>query len=141
MIPINLTVEKVEIMAGVFGCRIQGMPFTYLGLPMGSTKSRVGHFAPQMNRAERQLASTSSLLTYAGKLQLVNFVLSSLPTYTMCAVAVPIAVLEYYDRARRNCLWQIIEINAKKQAIGGMEKMHKAKEERRHRYHQPEKSK
>jgi hypothetical protein len=105
MIPINLTAEKTEIMVGVFGCKIQSMPFTYLGLPMGSTKQRVEHFAPLMNRTERQLTSISSMLTYAGKLQLVNSVLSSLPTYTMCSVAVPIALLEYYDRAKRNCLW------------------------------------
>jgi hypothetical protein len=67
MIPINLSSEKAEVMAGVFGSRIQSMPFTYLGLPMGSTKSRVEHFAPLMNRAERQLTSISSMLTYAGK--------------------------------------------------------------------------
>jgi hypothetical protein len=81
------------------------MPFTFLGLPMDSTKPRVEHFAPLMNKDERQLTSISSMLTYAGKLQLVNYVLSSLPTYTMCLVAVSIAILEYYDRARRNCMW------------------------------------
>jgi hypothetical protein len=113
MVPINLSSEKAEIMAGVFGCKIQTMPFTYLGLPMGSTKPRVDDFAPLMNRAERQLSSILSLLTNAGKLQLVNSVLSSLTTYTMCSVAVPIAVLEYYDRARRNCMWRNSGINAR----------------------------
>jgi hypothetical protein len=51
------------------------MPFTYLG------KARVEHFAPLMNRVARQLTSISSMLTQAGKLELVNSVLSSLPTY------------------------------------------------------------
>jgi hypothetical protein len=127
MIPINLTAKKAEITTGVFGCKIQSMPFTYLGLSMGSTKPRVEHFAPLMNRAERQLTSTSSLLTYAGKLQLVNSVLSSLPTYTMCTVAVPIAVLEYYDRARRNCLWRKSEINAKNKPLVAWKKCTKPK--------------
>jgi hypothetical protein len=117
MVPINLSLEKAEIMAGVFGCRIQSMPFTYLGLPMGTTKPRVEHFAPLMNRAERQLTSISSMLTYAGKLQLVNSVLSSLPTFTMCSLAVPVAVLEYFDRARRNCLWRNSDINAKSKPL------------------------
>jgi hypothetical protein len=53
MVPINLSLEKTKIMAGVFGCKVQSMPFTYLGLPMGSTKPRVEHYAPLMNRAER----------------------------------------------------------------------------------------
>jgi hypothetical protein len=46
MDPLNMIEEKAKIMAGVFGCQIQEMPFTYLGLPMGSTKPRVEHYAP-----------------------------------------------------------------------------------------------
>jgi hypothetical protein len=71
---------------------------------MGTTKSRVEHFAPLMNRVERQLTTISSMLTQAGKLQLVNSGISSLPTYNMCSVAAPIAVLENIDRARRHCI-------------------------------------
>jgi hypothetical protein len=44
---------------------------------MGTTKPRVEHFTPLMNRVERQLTSISNMLTYAGKLQLVNSVLYS----------------------------------------------------------------
>jgi hypothetical protein len=51
-------------MAGVFGCQIQGMSFTYKGLPMGSMKLRVEHYAPLMDRVERLLASISNMLTH-----------------------------------------------------------------------------
>jgi hypothetical protein len=112
-IPLNISEEKAELLAGVFGCKIQGMPFTYLGLPMGTTKPRVEHYAPLMNRAERQLTSISSMLTHAGRLQLVNSVLSSSPTFTMCSVQVPVAVHEYVDRARRRCMWTKSEITGK----------------------------
>jgi hypothetical protein len=84
------------------------MPFTYLGLPMGTTKPRVEHYAPLMNRAERQLTSISSMLTQAGRLQLVNSVLSSLITFSMCST-----VHEYVDRARRHCMWAKSEIIGK----------------------------
>jgi hypothetical protein len=141
MVSINLSPEKVEVMAGTFGCRIQSMPFTYLGFSMGSTKPRVEHFAPLINRAERQLPSIASMLTYASKLQLVNSVLSSLPTFTMCSIDVPVAVLEYFNRARRNCMWHNSDINAKKQAYGCMEKMLKTKKERGLGYYQPQKPK
>jgi len=80
------------MLAGVFGCKIQSLPFTYLGLPMGTTKPRVEHYAPLMNRTERRLTATSNFLTHAGRLQLVNSVLSSLPTYAMCSLQVPAAV-------------------------------------------------
>jgi hypothetical protein len=89
------------------------MPFTYLGLPMGTTKPKVEHYAPLMNRVERQLTSISSMLTQAGKLQLVNSVLSSLPTYQMCYVVVPIAVFDDFDRARRHCMWCNSDCNAR----------------------------
>jgi hypothetical protein len=55
LVPLNMSLEKSEIMAGVgvFGCKIQDMPFTYLGLPMSATRPRVEHYAPLMNRMER----------------------------------------------------------------------------------------
>jgi hypothetical protein len=105
MVPLNMTAEKAELMTGVFGCQLQTVPFTYLGLPMGTTRPRVEHFEPIMNRMEKQLTSISSLLTHAGRLQLVNSVFSSSPTYTMCSVAVPLTVHEYFDRIRRHCMW------------------------------------
>jgi hypothetical protein len=77
MVPLNMTEEEAELMTGVLGCKLQGMSFTYLGLPMGTTKSRIEHFTPLMNRVERRLTSISNMVTYVGKLQLVNSVLSS----------------------------------------------------------------
>ena len=38
MIPINLSVERMELLALTFGCSVGSLPFTYLGLPMGTTK-------------------------------------------------------------------------------------------------------
>jgi hypothetical protein len=81
-----MTTEKAELMVGVFGCKVQEMPFTYLDLPIGTTRPRVEHYDPLMNRMERQLISISSLLTYAGRLQLVNSVLSASSTYAMCSL-------------------------------------------------------
>jgi hypothetical protein len=112
-----LDLEQAQILARVFGCQLQEIPFTYLGLPMGNYKPRVIHFAPIVHRIERQLTSTSSLLTHVGKLQLVNSALSSLPTYFMCSVAIPVEVQEYIDRARRHCLWRKSDSNAKSKPL------------------------
>jgi hypothetical protein len=68
MVPLNMTEEKAKLMIGVLGCKLQGMSFTYFGLPMGTTKPKVEHFAPLMNRVERQLTSISNMLTYTRKL-------------------------------------------------------------------------
>lgn len=97
----------------MFGCTVGTMPFTYLGLPMGTTKPRVERYGPIMNNTERKLTSISSMLTQAGKLQLVNSVISSTITYAMCTLEVPVTVLDYVDKGRRYCMWRKSDSNAK----------------------------
>jgi hypothetical protein len=106
MIPLNMSQEQAAILSSTFGCQLGTLPFTYLGLPMGTTKPRVEDYMPLMDKTERRLTSTSALLTQAGRLQLVNSVLSSLPTYAMCSLKIPVVVLDFIDRARRHYLWR-----------------------------------
>jgi hypothetical protein len=53
-------------------------------------------------------------LTQGGKLIMVNSVLSSLPTFYMSAIKVPIDILNQIDRYRRHYLWRGSDVNAKK---------------------------
>jgi ABC-type spermidine/putrescine transport system permease subunit I len=41
MVPINLTEEKLDLLSTGFGCAKGSLPFTYLGLPLGTTKPKV----------------------------------------------------------------------------------------------------
>jgi hypothetical protein len=43
---INVPEDKVDILVGILGCQVGSMLFTYLGLPMGSTKPIVQEFVP-----------------------------------------------------------------------------------------------
>jgi hypothetical protein len=93
LVPLNISFEKAQLLAGVFCCKVESLPFTYLGLPLGTRKPRVEHYGPIMSKIDRKLTATSNFLTHAGRLQIVNSVLSSLPTYTMCTLEVPVAVI------------------------------------------------
>jgi hypothetical protein len=117
LVPINVSTEKATHLAGLFGCRIDSLPFTYLGLPLGTTKPRIELYGQIMSSIERKLSSVSSMLFQAGRLQLVNSVISSLPTYMMCTLEVPAAVLNYIDRARRHCLWRNSDCNDKTKSL------------------------
>src|SRR6266508_748104 len=86
MVPINVSAEKLDLLSNTFGCVKGSMPFTYLGLPLGTTKHRIHDFAPIMDRIERSLLVTSSLLSYSGRLQRLNSVISTIPTYAMCTL-------------------------------------------------------
>jgi hypothetical protein len=114
LVPININAQKTDSLAASFGCMVGSFPFTYLGLPLGLTKPLVRDFAPLICRVERRLAASSQFLSYAGRLQLINFVLSSLPTYYMCSLKLPVIVIEVIDKYRKNCLWRGKEFNQKK---------------------------
>jgi hypothetical protein len=86
------------------------MTFTYLGLPMGTTRPRVEHYELVMNRMERQLSSISSMLTHARRLQLVDSILSSSPAYTMCSISIPSTVHDYFERIMIHYLWRSSDI-------------------------------
>ena len=65
MIPINVSHSKMLDLANVFGCQVGSLPFTYLGLPMGTTKPRMEDLTPMMDKVERRLSVCSSLLSYS----------------------------------------------------------------------------
>jgi hypothetical protein len=113
LIPINVPSHKVPLLTGVFGCTEGQLPFTYLGLPLGTTKPLVKDYAPLICRVERKLSASSVYLSYSGRLQLVNSVISSLPTYYMCTLSLPKTVIEVIDKFRKNCLWRGSDANAK----------------------------
>jgi hypothetical protein len=46
LVPINVTPEKSYHLARTFGCEVGEMPFTYLGLPVGTTRPSVQDFTP-----------------------------------------------------------------------------------------------
>jgi hypothetical protein len=57
--PINVSNQKMEILANTFHCKIGSMLFTYLGLPLGLKRPNLGAFLPLIQKIERRLASTS----------------------------------------------------------------------------------
>lgn len=77
-----------------------------LGLPLGTTRPAVNDFLPLVCRIERRLAGITSLLSYHGRLILVNSLLSSLPMYWLSTFKFPKAVITQIDAFRKNCLWE-----------------------------------
>lgn len=94
MVPINVSDEKMEILSRTFGCGIGSLPFTYLGLPLSLTKPKFQDFMPLISRCEKRLSGISSLLSQAGRLELTNAAFTSLPTFYMCSLELPKAVIK-----------------------------------------------
>jgi hypothetical protein len=64
MVPLNITQDNLELLANVFGCQQGSLPFTYLGLPMGTSRPKIEHFLPVMQKIERRLSCTSLFLSF-----------------------------------------------------------------------------
>jgi len=62
MTPINISEEKIQILARTFGCSIGNLPFTYLGLPLSITRPRAQDFMPMVNKCEKRLTYVSPFL-------------------------------------------------------------------------------
>lgn len=93
MLPINITDERLDLLARTFGCSKGSLPFPYLGLPLGLTKPKIQDFLPLVNKCERWLGGISSMPNQAGRLQITNAVFSALPTFYMCSLEILKAVI------------------------------------------------
>jgi hypothetical protein len=99
IVPINVDAKKTNILEDTLGCLVWSMPFTYLGLPLGTTKPMVQDFMPVLSRIEKKrLMSISHLTSYSGQLTLVNAALSSLPTFYMCILQLPLEVITQINK-------------------------------------------
>lgn len=106
LVPINISEDRAVHLARTFGCKVGTMPFTYLGLPLGTTKPTIQEYSPLLNRIEKRLSGVSKFLSYHGRLILVNSVFSALPTFYMCGLKIPPQVIKQIDVYRKHCLWR-----------------------------------
>lgn len=90
LVPVNISESITIHLARTFGCNVGSMPFTYLGLPLGTTKPTLQEFAPLLNKIEKRLSGVSRCLSYNGRLIFVNSVFSALRTFYMCSLKIPL---------------------------------------------------
>jgi hypothetical protein len=104
MVPLNITDGKLQELATLFDCQKGSLPFTYLGLPLGTTKPNIQDFMPLMQRIEKRLSCTSMFLSQGGKLELVKSVFSSFAMYYMATLKLHKGVIKQLDRYKKHCL-------------------------------------
>jgi hypothetical protein len=112
-VPINIDDGKANHLANTIGCSVGSMPFTYLALPLGTTRPIVDEFSNFLNRIEKCMMGINMLLRYSERLLLVNSILSTMPTFYILALKMPIKILDHVDKYKKNCLWNRGDINRK----------------------------
>jgi hypothetical protein len=121
MVPINVSDVLINDLTTEFGCLIGSMPFTYLGLPLGTSKQHIIDLVPLACRLERILACNSCFLSQGDCLQLINSALASIPLHFLCSLQVQIGFMNQIDRILRQCLWRDNVGGSPKQSLAAWE--------------------
>lgn len=55
LVPINVEQQRANLLAEAIGCTVGTMPFTYLGLPLGTTRPTIEEYMPLMQRIKKKV--------------------------------------------------------------------------------------
>lgn len=99
---LNLT----EIMEG-FSCPVRDFPCTYLGLPLHYRKLNRVEIQPIIEKMANRLPNWKGrFLNKAGRLKLLNSVLTAIPTYFLTIFEPKKWAIKKMDKIRRSFLWK-----------------------------------
>ncbi|GKV48894.1 hypothetical protein SLEP1_g55681 [Rubroshorea leprosula] len=102
----NVTEGWVNGAADILHCKIGTMPFIYLGLPVGGISGRRKFWVSVLDRFRNKLAAWKrSLLSFGGRITLLNSVLSTLPIFYLSLFKIPNCVLGEMVKIQRDFFW------------------------------------
>lgn len=113
---VSLEIEEREIMrlAGLLNCKVQRVPFIYLGLPVGGNPRRLGFWDPVVAKLRGRLTQwRQKTLSFGGRLTLIASVLSSIPLFYLSFFRLPRGVLNKCNHIMRAFLWGGLECKNK----------------------------
>lgn len=88
------------------GCEVKELPSIYLGMPLFKGPLPTNTWNTLIDRFQKKLAGwKGSLLTKAGKLQLLKSSLQNLPMYLLFLFKVPREISERIEQIQRRFLW------------------------------------
>ncbi|KAA3485559.1 DExH-box ATP-dependent RNA helicase DExH10-like [Gossypium australe] len=87
--------ETLFRMAAICKCKIGSLPINYLGIPLGANSKRITTWEPIIDRVRKKLSSwMSRTLSWAGKVVLINTILSSLSIFFMSLFNTPMTIIK-----------------------------------------------
>ncbi|KAL0289058.1 UNVERIFIED_CONTAM: hypothetical protein Scaly_2713200 [Sesamum calycinum] len=91
---------------GLLGFQEGTLPIKYLGIPLTSSRLTMSDCRPLIDKVEARLAGWNHQnLSYAGRLQLIKSVLSTLHMYWASAFILPKGILKILEKKMRRFLW------------------------------------
>ncbi|GJT60613.1 putative RNA-directed DNA polymerase, eukaryota, reverse transcriptase zinc-binding domain protein [Tanacetum coccineum] len=103
---VGVSSDDTESIAVGTGCSYSNLPFSYLGLPIGSNMNRIANWNSLIERFKIRLSGwKANMLSLGGRLTLIKSVLGSLGIYYFSIFKVPEAVLKTLESLRASFFW------------------------------------
>lgn len=105
-VPLHVDDGTLHNLMDILQCKQDTFPQTYLGLPLSNVKLKLSAFSPLIAKVDKKLSGrSSSLLSQAGRVSLINTVLDGLSMHFMSALLLPAGVRSAIESRRRAFLW------------------------------------
>jgi hypothetical protein len=106
MIPFNISEEMDHNLTSQFGCKVNYLPITYLGILLHWKSLSVQDWNFLIEKIKNKLQRwKSKLLSIGGTMILLNSIILSIPIYWMSFYTLPKTVKTRIDKLRRRFLW------------------------------------
>ncbi|MCI15852.1 RNA-directed DNA polymerase (Reverse transcriptase), partial [Trifolium medium] len=106
LVGVNVSDEFMEMACTFLNCKKGGLPFKYIGLPVGANPRRLSTWAPLLDSLRKKLNSWGHKhISLGGRLVLINSVLNSIPIFHLSFLKMPVQVLKKVIRIQREFLW------------------------------------
>jgi len=102
----SMSQQRITQIFNLTGFTIGTLPFSYLGVPIFKGKAKTAYFQPIADKIKLKLAAwKTSLLSIAGRVQLVKSVIHSMLLHCITIYSWPVNLIKDIERWMRNFIW------------------------------------
>ena len=102
----SISNARLNQISNFIGFNIGNLPFTYLGVPIFKGKPKTAYFLPIADKIKTKFSAwKASLLSIAGRVQLIRSVIQSMLLHSILIYSWPVALIKDLERWMRNFIW------------------------------------
>jgi hypothetical protein len=103
---VNVPHEFMTVASTFLNCRVNSIPFKYLGLPIGANPRRATTWEPLITSLRNRLGAWGNkYVSLGGRIVLLNSVLNAIPIFYLTYMKMPVHVWKSIRRIQRDFLW------------------------------------
>jgi hypothetical protein len=102
----SITHRRLQIIVDLLNFKLGNLPFNYLGVTIFKGKPKVSHLQSIADKVKLKLSAwKASLLSIAGRVQLIKSVIQSMLTYSISLYSWPVSLLKDLEKGIRDFIW------------------------------------